>query len=292
MTVVAPRHLAFLLLINLLWGYNLVAARHGVDAFPPVFFCFLRFLLLALCLAPFLRIRRGQMKWLVIAGIASGGLQFAIMFTGLSLSRSVSSVAIATQLGVPFATLMSVLFLGERVRWRRWTGIGLSFSGVVLMGFNARVLESLGGFALVVLSAFVGAFGLVAIKRVNGVRPFELQAWFAWLSLPLLLPVSLLSEHGQWASLAAAPPSAWGALAYTVLAASLVAHTGFYWLLQRYPVTSVAPLTVLSPVFGVAFSVLLLGDTIDWRILVGGAMTLAGVAIIAARERTLVDTGT
>ena len=84
---------------------------------------------------------------------------------------------------------------------------------------------------------------------------------------------------------------AWAAIAYTALGGSLLAHTGFYYLVQRYPVTSVAPLTVLSPVFSVIFGVTLLDDALTPRIVVGGLVTLLGVVIINLRERRLTDTG-
>ena len=61
--------------------------------------------------------------------------------------------------------------------------------------------------------------------------------------------------------------------------------------MRRYPVTSVAPLTVLSPLFAVAFGVLLLDDRLSTRIVVGGACTLVGVLIITLRERRIADTG-
>jgi O-acetylserine/cysteine efflux transporter len=60
---------------------------------------------------------------------------------------------------------------------------------------------------------------------------------------------------------------------------------------QRYPVTSVAPLTVLSPVFSVLFGITLLDDAMTPRIAIGGLVTLVGVLIITARERRLADTG-
>jgi O-acetylserine/cysteine efflux transporter len=84
---------------------------------------------------------------------------------------------------------------------------------------------------------------------------------------------------------------AWAALAFTALAASLVAHTGYFYLVQRYPVTSVAPVTALSPVFSVLLSVLLLGQVLSGRLIIGGVITLAGVVIITLRERRIVDTG-
>lgn len=293
MTQLAPRDLAFLVGINLIWGFNLIASKAGVGHFPPVLFTAMRFSVLALILLPFLRWHPGRMERLLLAAALSGGLQFALLFIGLSLSKGVASVAIATQLGVPFTTLMSVLFLGEVIHWRRWLGIGLAFAGVAVIGFQPGLLEHRWGLALVIASTLIGSLGLVAVKSLGeSLSPLELQAWFAWSGVPLLLFLTFFLENGQAAAIASAGWLDWSALLYTALVSSLLAHTGFYWLVSRYPVTSISPITLLSPIFGVAFGVVLLGEPLTARILAGGALTLTGVFIIAMRERKMVDTGT
>jgi O-acetylserine/cysteine efflux transporter len=278
-------HLWQLVMINAIWGFNIVAVKLSADRFPPVFLTFLRFLVVGLVVWPWLRIRRGEIRWLLTAATCSGGLQFALMYSGVALSDSMSSVAIGGQLGVPFATLLSVLLLGERIHWRRWLGIAMAFAGVVLIGFSPEVFSTWTGLLLIVIAAFIGAVGLVAIKRVRDLEPLELQAWLAWGSVPLLLPLSLLLEDGQLASLPTAGVTGWGALLYSALLASLVAHTSYFALIRRYPVSSVAPVTVLTPLFSVFFSVLILGDALDGRMLAGGLLTLSGVTVILARER-------
>jgi O-acetylserine/cysteine efflux transporter len=232
------------------------------------------------------------MKRLMLAAALSGGLQFALLFIGLSLSPGVASVAIATQLGVPFTTLMSVLFLGEVIRWRRWLGIGLAFAGVAVIGFQPALLEHRWGLAFVIASALIGSLGLVAVKSLGeALSPLELQAWFAWSGVPLLLLMTFFLENGHAAAIRSADWMDWGALLYTALIASLLGHTGFYWLVSRYPVTSISPITLLSPVFGVTFGAWLLDEPLTERILLGGALTLTGVFLIAMREKKLVDTG-
>jgi O-acetylserine/cysteine efflux transporter len=285
-------HLWQLVMINAIWGFNIVAVKLSADRFPPVFLTFLRFVMVGLVVWPWLRIRRGEMRWLLTAAICSGGLQFALMYSGVALSGNMSSVAIGGQLGVPFATLLSVLLLGERIHWRRWLGIGMSFAGVMLIGISPQVLDSWSGLTLVVIAAFIGAVGLVAIKRVQELEPLELQAWLAWGSVPLLLPLSLILEDGQLESLRTAGPAGWGALLYSVVLASLVAHTAYFALIRRYPVSSVTPVTVLTPLFSVFFSVLLLGDILDWRMIVGGLLTLSGITVIIVRERKTAAAGT
>ena len=292
MTEVRRSHLWQLVGINAIWGFNIVAVKLSADRFPPVFLSFLRFLIVGLVVWPWLRIRQGEMRWLLTAATCSGGLQFAVMYSGVALSGNMSSVAIAAQLGVPFATLLSIGFLGERIHWRRWLGIGMSFIGVGLIGFSPDVFHSWAGLLLIVVAAFIGAVGLIAIKRVHELEPLELQAWLAWGSVPLLLPLSLVLEDGQLQSLWSAGPIGWGALLYSAALASLVAHTAYFALIRRYPVTSVAPITVLTPIFSVLFSVLLLGDVLDWRMIFGGLLTLTGITVIVVRGRNVAATGT
>lgn len=292
MSAVAPRDLALLLAITLVWGFNVVVSKFGIEEIPPLLFTSLRFALLALALIPWLRVHRGSMNAIIVAALLSGALHFGFMFVALAKAQNVSSVAIAGQLGVPFTTLLSVALLGETVRWRRWTGILLAFAGVCVMGFDPQVFARATSLGFAIASAFLGSLGLIAIKKLPPIRPLELQAWFAWVSWPLLLALSLAFERPVLADLRDVSLVGWGAVLYTSLAASLFAHTCFFLLVQRYPVTSVAPLTVLAPVFAVVFCVTLLGDQLTPRLALGSSCTLLGVLIITLREKRIVDTAT
>jgi O-acetylserine/cysteine efflux transporter len=291
MSQVAPRHLAALLGITLIWGLNLIVSKVGLSSVPPMLFTAMRFAILAAVTWPFLRVVPGQMNAMVVAGLLSGALNFALLFAGLSIAQNVSAVAIAGQLGVPFTTLLSVALLGETVRWRRWTGIAMSFAGVMIIGLDPVVFSYWPSLVLVIASALVGSLGVIAVKRLPDFKPLEIQAWFSWVSLPVLALLAWVVHRPDLDDLRAIPATAWAAVAFTALLGSLVAHTGFYHLVQRYPVTSVAPLTVLSPVFSVLFGITLLDDAMTPRIAVGGLVTLAGVLIITVRERRLADTG-
>jgi O-acetylserine/cysteine efflux transporter len=292
MLAIQWRDLVFLVFINLIWGFNFITSKVGESELPPLWFTTLRFTVLALILAAVLRIHRGQMGAIVVAAVLSGALHFGLLFVGLGMAKTVSTVAIAGQLGVPFTTLMSIAFLGEVVRWRRWLGISLAFAGVMVMGLDPQVFDFRQGLALVVLSAFVGSLGLLAVKQLKDIKPLEIQAWFALISVPVLAVLSAVFESGQLEATRTASLQAWAALGFTVVMASLVAHSGYYYLVQRYPITSVSPLTILSPLFGVLFGVTLLGDDLTPRIIAGGTMTLTGVVIIALREHKIVETGT
>ena len=67
-------------------------------------------------------------------------------------------------------------------------------------------------------------------------------------------------------------------------ASSLVGHAGIYYLLQRYEVSTTAPLTLLAPIFTVGFSVTLLGDVLTERMIIGAVVALIGVLIVTVRQ--------
>jgi len=287
-----PLDFALLVLVNAIWGINLVAAKLGIGEFPPIFFAALRFALLAIVLAPMLRVFRGQMLTLIQAAVYSGALGFALMYLGFKLAGDISSMAIATQLGIPFSTLLSVWLLGEQVRWRRKLGIALAFVGVAVISFDPRAGEHVVGLLLVVASQLVVAFGLIYIKRLRDVNAWQLQAWLGLISAPSLLLISGLLESGQWQAFGNATWVGWCSLLFTAVASSLFAHTLMFHLIAKYPVTSVAPVNVLSAIFSIICGVIWFGDQLTLRVLIGGGIALAGVVIVAMRDKRMVDTGT
>jgi O-acetylserine/cysteine efflux transporter len=286
-----PNHLLLMILICLIWGFNFVVCKIGILTFPPLFFTGLRFLEVALVLIPFLKPVPGQMGRIFLLSVVAGSLNFALFFLGFAQADDVSTVAIAVQLSVPFSTLLSVVMLNEQIRLARITGIVLAFAGVAIISFSPRAFAYIDGLALVILSAFVGAFGNILMRRIHSVGALQLQGWLAMMAWPPLMALSFLIEDGQWQVLASADLQAYGALLYAGFAATLIGHAGMYYLLQRYEVSEAAPLTLMAPIFGVFFGVSLMGDEFTWRIALGGVLTLCGVAIIMARGRRLVDLG-
>jgi len=285
-----PIHLAFMMLINLIWGFALVAAKVSIDHFPPLLFAALRFILIVAVLFPFLKIHKGQMKEVIIIALCAGPIGFGFFFAGLAISDA-SVVAVASQLGVPFSTIMSVIFLKEQVFWKRWLGISLSFLGVMVISFDPAVFRYIDGLLLVLCSALVGSVGTIFQRQIKNVGVFELQAWVAFAAAPLMLLASFALESHQIEIIKTASMLQWSGIFYVAFASSLVGHAGIYYLLQRYEVTQTAPLTLLSPIFTVFFAVTLLGETLTERMVIGALIALSGVLIVSMRQKRIVDTG-
>jgi len=278
-----PAHLALALLIDLIWGFNAVAAKVGVGVIPPLLFTALRFAAVLALLFPFLRIKRGEMGAILAVAVLGGVLNFGLAFWGILLSNA-SLSAVLGQLNAPFATILSIVFLKEHVGWRRWLGIALAFAGVAYLGFDKHVVSYGTGALLIVGAAFSISIAQILMRKLRDVGVFELQAWIALVSAPSLFLGSLVLEHGQWHAVTAAPWYVWVSVLYNTLGAGIVGQGGMYFLLRRYDVALVTSLFLIAPVFGVGFGVWLLSEPMTTRILAGALLTLIGVFIIALRQ--------
>jgi O-acetylserine/cysteine efflux transporter len=277
-----PMDFLLLLACCLVWGVNLPLTRWAVQDVPPIFYAGLRFLCLGLCLIPFLRPFPKQFGLVFLIAMCIGGLHFALLFLGLQASPA-SAVAIVGQLGLPMVTILSVIFLQEKVHWRRILGMTLAFAGVMVIIYRPGTLSLEAGLIFIVISAFIGAVGTILMKRIDPMPALTLQAWVGVLSfLPLFL-LSAVTEHNQVASLIHGGPPIWAALAFSVVAVSVFGHSAYYQLLKRYEVTLLAPLTLLTPIVAVLIGILALKEPVSINLVLGGALTLAGVFLVAVR---------
>jgi len=278
------RDFALLTAMCLVWAVNNVLSKHvvsGMDV-PPLFYAAARFAIVALCTFPFLLPAPKPLWRLVVVALLMGGCNFALMFVGLKLSTA-SSAAVVLQLGMPMTTLLSVFMLGERIRWRRGLGIALTFGGAMTVMWDPNGFTISTGLLFVAAAAFLGSLGAVLMKQMEGVKPFTYQAWVGMTSLWPLAALSLwLEPGGTEAAMAAGWPFV-GAVVFSALIVSLVAHTVYYLLIQRYEANLISALTLMTPLATIALGVAVMRDPFGLRMLIGSAVALTGVLIIALR---------
>jgi len=277
--------LAVVLLINLVWGLTFIAGKVGLNELPPVWFTGLRFAMLLVVLAPLLRWVPTQMPRVIAASLFCGALHFSLQYTALKMAEDVSTIAIVSQLTLPFAVILAMVMLGERLSRVRAFGTAAAFAGVVVIGFDPRVFGYGTAVVLCALACLSMALAQVLMRGLRNVPVFTLQAWVALISAPSLLGLSLIFESGQAEMTRAASLFTWANLAFTAFGSSLLGFGGMYYLLKRYPVSLVTPMFLLAPVIGVIAGVILLGDVVTARILLGAAITLAGVLAVAWTPR-------
>ena len=175
-----PRDLLLALLICLAWAGNFLMSALALRELPPLLFTALRLALLALLLGAFLRRPApGQWPRLLAIALCTGVLHFGLSFWALKLAGDLSSPAIVMQSYVPMTVLLGWALPGERFGWRTGAAIGISFGGVLVLGFDPMVLQQPASLGLMLVSAFFLALGTVLMRGLQAMDRFGVQAWIA-----------------------------------------------------------------------------------------------------------------
>jgi drug/metabolite transporter (DMT)-like permease len=279
------RDFGLLALVCLVWATNNIVSKYAVSHLgaPPLFYTALRFAVVVAVTFPFL-LPMPRPRWrLLVVALTMGGGNFALVFLGLKYATP-SSVAVVSQLGVPITTLLSVVMLGEHIRWRRIAGITLTFIGAMTVMWNPDGFRASAGLLYVVAGAAVSSLGAVMMKQIEGVHPLRFQAWVGFASFLPLVALSALFEPGQVQN---GLKAGWPLLAcalYSGLVVSVGAHTGYYFLIGRYEANQISPLTLMTPLATIALGVAIFHDPFGLRMALGTAVALGGVLIIALRR--------
>jgi O-acetylserine/cysteine efflux transporter len=288
---VKPGHVALILLVMMIWGFNFVVVKWGLGLMPPFTFVALRFLVVALMLLPFIKL---PPRWRELAALSVtlGILHFSLMFTGMK-NVDASTAAIAVQLQVPFAALLAAYFFKDRIGWRRMLGMIIAFGGVALIAGEPRFEGGYLPLGLVIAAACVWSFANIQIKRMgDAIDVMALNGWIAVLAFPQLLIVAFLTEGNPLETVPWEHWGVWGVLAFQSLLVTLVGYGVWYRMMRNFPVNQVMPFTLLIPLFGVLSGMLFLDEPLTWLMLIGGLATLAGVAICVIRRPALVAAST
>lgn len=277
------RDLLLGLFVIAIWALNIIVIKVGVEELPPLLITTIRFMLVAALLVPFYPVARAQLPFLLLLSVTFGSLHFALLFIGLEHAEA-GTGALLVQMGTPFATLLAVVFLKERLGPKRIVGLLLSFAGIAVIA-EGPTLPSPLPLTILLLSALGWAVSQLLIKRGPPIAPLALAGWVALFAVPQVALGSWLFESGQWQAIKQASWVGWGAIIYTAVMSSIVAYGIWYALLRRHPINRVIPMTLLTPVFAVGLGALLMGDSLGIHKLIGGGLVVSGIALIVIKFR-------
>jgi O-acetylserine/cysteine efflux transporter len=114
-----------------------------------------------------------------------------------------------------------------------------------------------------------------------------MQGLLSLVALPSLAFASALFEQGQWEAVKQADALVWACVIWAGLVSSVLATTLVFWLVQRREAGRVTPYLLATPVVSILIGWGFMGDVLTPQILIGAAVTMGGVAIVALAERGL-----
>ena len=276
-----PRHLLLALLVMAVWGSNFVVIRIGLDHLPPLLFAALRFSVAFLPAALFLRPPSAPWRNLAAYGVLIGAVQFGMLFLAMSghITPGLASLVVQTQ--VFFTIALSMRLSGERVRPFQLAALALATAGIALIIWRTDGSATPLGITLVLIAAMGWAGGNMVARQTPGVNMLAYVVWASLFAVPPLFALSLVFEG--WPAIrdgvTRADASTWAAVVWQAVGNTLFGYTAWGWLLARYQAATVAPMSLLVPVFGMAASAVFLHEALPGWKLAAAALVMAGLAL-------------
>jgi len=289
--VTRPRPAAVIgiVLLVAIFASAFVGIRVAVRAYPPGALALLRFGVASLVLAVALVLLRGRLPLPAardVPALAASGL-FGVTLYHLALNaaeRTVTAAVASLFVNTTpiFAAILAAIALRERPGPRVLAGIAIGFAGVAVVssGESGGIAVD-GGAGLVLVAALASAIYYVIEKPYLARYPaLDVTAWGFWAGTALLVPFG-----GQLAgALREAPSSATLAALYLGVFPAAIGYVGWSMVLARMDVARATTLLYLIPPVAALLGWGFLGEGLGPAAALGGAVTLAGVALVNARR--------
>ena len=282
--------IALSLLLAFLWGGNSPSIKVGLQDFPPMALAFFRFVIGLVVVGGWslfrrvsLGLRRGEFARLVLLTVIFI-LQIICLNTGTKLTTASRSTIFINV--YPFFTALFAHFWipGERLSVPKTLGIIVAFSGVfitVAPNLGEGETSILGDILVLVSGCFLGLRVVVTKLLVQAIHPYRLLVWYLSLSLPCYAAMSLLLERGEPMQLTLASTVALLYQGGVIAGYCFLAWTA---ILERYSASKLVVLFFATPLSGVLFSYVVLGDELTLSLLVGAVLVAGGIYLVNMRR--------
>jgi drug/metabolite transporter (DMT)-like permease len=275
------------------WGVQQVAVKIANLGIPAVLQTGLRSLIAALLIWLWAILRREPLfqrdgTFALGATIAFlFGAEFVLIFQGLHYITA--SRGVVFLYSSPFFVALGAHWFipGERLSPIKVVGLGAAFVGVAVAFANALHLptrdELLGdGMLLSAAAVWAGCTVIIKASRLSTISPIKVLFYQLMGSALMFLPLSpLVGERGFTALTA---PIVIAFLYQTVWVAA-VTYLAWFWLVSRYPASTLSAFTFLTPLFGILAGAWMLGEIIAPSLILALILVGGGIYLVNRRPR-------
>lgn len=285
-----PFACGLMLLLCIVWGFQQVSIKLVEQDVAPVLQLAIRSGIAALVLGAITLWREGRGAFgdgTLLPGLGVGllfTLEFFFISEGL-VRTSASHIAVFLYTAPIFAALgLHLILPEERLSPVQWLGVLVAFGGIALafLGKPGNAAGSLFGDALGICAAVAWGATTVLIRGSSLSEAAPVKTLFYQLGVAGVVLLAVAAATGRLGLI----PSdrALLSLGFQVVVVALISYLGWFWLLRHYLASRLSMLSFMTPLFGVGFGVLVLGEPLDSSFIFGGLLVLGGLLLVTGAE--------
>ncbi len=274
-------------------GANFLAFKVAGNALHPLMVATLRFSLAALVVLPFAarRWRHSPASASELRGAAMIGVTMLVAGQALAIwGTHFVPAGVAAVFGSSsplFLALFAWGLLHQPLKGRQIAGVAVGFAGLALMGWTSAIgadFRPAGAVLALTATAAWAAGSLLAPRLALPRDPLISLATQLSTAAAVLGSIVAMSGIAAATRLASVPPSAWAALAFLVVASTLIGYSVFLALNAQVSTTLANTFNYAAPVIALLLSALLLHEPLTLVKLISGGIALVGVALMIDRK--------
>ena len=283
---------ARLVAVPAIWGGTFVAGKIVVSVFTPLMGSFVRYVVAcaALVVAAFVlekglpRLTRQQWAATFVLGLL-GVFAYNLFFMAALERLPASRAALIIALNPVITIAISAFVLNEHLSRRRWLGVGIALAGVWIVisrgHFADLAAAGIGAGEWCMLGAVTSwaLYTIIGRKVLGGLTPLAATNYAALWGTLLLGVMAVPHLDGLHVSQFDARMIA--SVLYLGVGGTALAFVWYYMSIKRLGASIASIFNNLVPVFGVAISVLVLGEPLLPSMLIGGAIAICGVMMVS-----------
>ena len=282
--ILSNKHTVLILFVMFLLGSAYPTAKLGLNAsIPPILFGAIRMAIVFIVLIPFFKIKFLNKKYLFpLLGFAfsMGAGVNLFLYLSVNVSTILSPIVIGAQLSIPLAIICSSIFIGESISYKKWILIITSFLGIILIGFDPKIIDETLGILLICCMAFFYALSQVFSRYLKDLDVKFTNAFMGLVGCIVLLILSIFFEGNTVFYLKNMNLDAWLIALYHGILCSLMGHMSMFYLYKFYPVGQVLPFYALFPIFGIILSFFIFGEIPTLMVIIGGIIVITSVFLL------------
>lgn len=280
------------LVVVVIWSTTPLGILWSSETVSPTMAVLLRMVISAIIGLFLLRVMGVTLPWhrkaFKLYSFSVVGVFGGMLFSYLS-GQYITSGMISLVFGLSpiLSGILSHKILGtSKLSFYKKVGMLLAVSGLFLVFYNSIGLEQIAwqGVVYILLAVFLFSLSGVLVKSVNiNIHPAATTVGTLCLSIPLFGIAWLLLDGTL-------PVSNWsqkslGAIVYLALFGSLLGFFAYYYILQKLSATTVALITMITPIIALLLGYLFNGEALTWQIVLGTAHVVLGLGLYLLADK-------
>ncbi|KPX08973.1 EamA family transporter [Pseudomonas syringae] len=276
-----PLHIALAVLVMAIWGINFSVIKLGLTNVDPLILAGLRFSLCALPAIFFVRRPNVPWRYLIGYGLVFGIGLWGIVNLGIKAGLSAGIASLVLQFSAFFSILLGSWVFREALNRFQILGMLIALSGLLSVILISDGSVSLLGMLLVLVGALSMSVANIINKKANTRDVFAFLVWSSAFSpIPLFaLDYAINGSVGYIMFANHIGTTAVLSILFQVYPNTLFAYWIWNSLLKTYPISTVAPLSLLVPIFGMLGSVVIFNEHMSTGKVLAVLLIVAGLGV-------------